>query len=66
MINVKNMVLLRYIYLYISDDELSFLQGVGGAVQLPDGYLKRAFDMVRARGGVCIADEVSGTRMKHN
>ncbi|XP_076449217.1 alanine--glyoxylate aminotransferase 2, mitochondrial-like [Babylonia areolata] len=34
------------------------IQGVGGAVQLPKGYLQKAYEMVRARGGVCIADEV--------
>ena len=35
-----------------------FIQGVGGAVQLPDGYLKKAHEKVREHGGVCIADEV--------
>jgi len=34
------------------------IQGVGGTVQLPDGYLKQAYEKIRARGGVCIADEV--------
>lgn len=34
------------------------IQGVGGAVQLPDGYLKKAYELVRARGGLCISDEV--------
>ena len=34
-------------------------QGVGGAVQYPKNYLKRAFDKVRGKGGLCIADEVS-------
>lgn len=34
------------------------IQGVGGAVQLPKGYLKKAYELVRARGGVCISDEV--------
>lgn len=39
---------------------LKFLssQGVGGSVQYPRGFLKEAYEMVRARGGVCIADEV--------
>ncbi|HEY8589165.1 MAG TPA: aminotransferase [Naasia sp.] len=32
--------------------------GNGGGVLLPDGYLRGAFDLVRARGGICIADEV--------
>lgn len=34
------------------------IQGVGGAVVYPDGYLKEAYAHVRAAGGVCIADEV--------
>lgn len=34
------------------------IQGVGGAVVFPDGYLKHAYDHVRAAGGLCIADEV--------
>ncbi|MCV2873253.1 aminotransferase class III-fold pyridoxal phosphate-dependent enzyme [Defluviimonas sp. WL0050] len=34
------------------------ISGVGGQVVYPDGYLKAAYDHVRARGGVCIADEV--------
>ncbi|KAG2466139.1 AGT2 aminotransferase, partial [Polypterus senegalus] len=34
------------------------IQGVGGVVQYPKGYLKEAFKMIRERGGVCIADEV--------
>ena len=34
------------------------IQGVGGVVVFPDGYLKHAYDHVRAAGGVCIADEV--------
>lgn len=33
-------------------------QGVNGAVQFPKGFLKGAFDAVRAAGGVCISDEV--------
>jgi 4-aminobutyrate aminotransferase-like enzyme/Ser/Thr protein kinase RdoA (MazF antagonist) len=32
--------------------------GNAGGIPLPDGYLKAVYDMVRARGGVCIADEV--------
>ena len=35
------------------------VQGVGGTVQLPRGYLKRAYETIRANGGVCISDEVS-------
>ena len=34
------------------------IQGVGGCVVFPDGYLKHAYEHVRAAGGVCIADEV--------
>lgn len=33
-------------------------QGVGGTVQYPKNYLKEAFELVRERGGLCIADEV--------
>jgi 4-aminobutyrate aminotransferase-like enzyme/Ser/Thr protein kinase RdoA (MazF antagonist) len=31
---------------------------VGGQIVLPDGYLKEIYRLVRAAGGVCIADEV--------
>ncbi|EDV29075.1 uncharacterized protein TRIADDRAFT_63204 [Trichoplax adhaerens] len=34
------------------------IQGVGGSVQYPKNYLKKAYELVRERGGVCIADEV--------
>lgn len=34
------------------------IQGVGGTVVFPDGYLKQVYAHVRAAGGVCIADEV--------
>jgi len=34
------------------------IQGNGGAMQYPKGYLKRAFKRVRELGGVCISDEV--------
>lgn len=34
------------------------VQGVGGFVVFPDGYLQEAYRIVRAAGGVCIADEV--------
>ncbi len=34
------------------------IQGVGGAVVFPDGYLRDVYSTVRAAGGVCIADEV--------
>ena len=32
--------------------------GCGGQIILPDGYLKKCYESVRSRGGVCIADEV--------
>lgn len=34
------------------------IQGVGGAVVYPEGFLKQAYEHVREAGGVCIADEV--------
>ncbi len=34
------------------------IQGVGGTVVYPDGFLARAYETVRAAGGLCIADEV--------
>ncbi|HTV42704.1 MAG TPA: aminotransferase class III-fold pyridoxal phosphate-dependent enzyme [Candidatus Sulfotelmatobacter sp.] len=34
------------------------IQGVGGFVEFPRGYLKHTYEYVRAAGGVCIADEV--------
>ncbi|MEM6690291.1 MAG: aminotransferase class III-fold pyridoxal phosphate-dependent enzyme [Planctomycetota bacterium] len=34
------------------------IQGVGGAVVHPEGYLRCVYEHVRAHGGVCIADEV--------
>jgi len=34
------------------------IQGVGGTVVYPDGYLRHAYAHVRAAGGLCIADEV--------
>src|SRR5579871_2498692 len=34
------------------------IQGVGGTIVFPDGYLKPVYAHVRAAGGVCIADEV--------
>ena len=34
------------------------IQGVGGAVPIANGYLKKVYETVRAAGGVCIADEV--------
>lgn len=34
------------------------IQGVGGTVVFPQGYLQHAYQHVRAAGGLCIADEV--------
>ena len=34
------------------------IQGVGGTVELPDGYLQHVYKSVRAAGGLCISDEV--------
>ena len=34
------------------------IQGVGGAVEMPDGYLEHVYKSVRNTGGVCISDEV--------
>jgi alanine-glyoxylate transaminase/(R)-3-amino-2-methylpropionate-pyruvate transaminase len=34
------------------------IQGVGGFVEFPPGYLREVYAHVRAAGGVCIADEV--------
>ena len=35
------------------------IQGVGGTVQFPKGYLAKAFDRTRELGGVCVSDEVN-------
>jgi 4-aminobutyrate aminotransferase-like enzyme len=35
-----------------------FEQGVGGVVQFPKDFLRKAYELVRKNGGVCIADEV--------
>lgn len=34
------------------------IQGVGGAIELPPGYLAEVYRHVRAAGGLCISDEV--------
>ncbi|TPN23622.1 aspartate aminotransferase family protein [Mesorhizobium sp. B2-3-3] len=34
------------------------VQGYGGIVPMPDGYISGAFERVRAAGGLCIIDEV--------
>lgn len=35
-----------------------YIQGVGGSVVLPDGYLKQVYEHIHNAGGLCIADEV--------
>ncbi|XP_075734737.1 alanine--glyoxylate aminotransferase 2, mitochondrial isoform X2 [Rhipicephalus microplus] len=34
------------------------IQGVGGSVQYPRGYLKKAYDLIKNKGGLFVADEV--------
>ncbi len=34
------------------------VQGYGGIIEMPEGYMQAAFDMVRAHGGLAIVDEV--------
>ena len=34
------------------------IQGYGGVIPMPKGYLSAAFERVRAAGGICISDEV--------
>ncbi len=34
------------------------IQGVGGTIELPEGYLKHVYKAVRDAGGLCISDEV--------
>jgi alanine-glyoxylate transaminase/(R)-3-amino-2-methylpropionate-pyruvate transaminase len=34
------------------------IQGIGGFVEFPSGYLRETYEHIRAAGGVCIADEV--------
>ena len=34
------------------------LMGCGGQIVLPEGFLKKSFELVRNSGGLCIADEV--------
>lgn len=34
------------------------MQGVGGVVEMPPGYLGAAYQHIRAAGGLCISDEV--------
>jgi len=34
------------------------LMGCGGQIVLPEGFIKKSFELVRMSGGLCIADEV--------
>jgi len=34
------------------------IQGFGGVIPLPQGYLSGAFERIRAAGGICIVDEI--------
>lgn len=34
------------------------IQGLGGIIQFPKGYLKRVYELVKKNGGVFISDEV--------
>lgn len=34
------------------------IQGVGGTVQFPKGYIKQAAELIRANGGIFVSDEV--------
>ncbi|XP_063816837.1 alanine--glyoxylate aminotransferase 2, mitochondrial [Pseudophryne corroboree] len=34
------------------------IMGVGGVVQYPKGFLKETYEIIRQKGGICIADEV--------
>lgn len=34
------------------------IQGAGGTVQFPKQYIKTAFEIIKAKGGLCISDEV--------
>lgn len=34
------------------------IQGVGGTVQFPKGYIKGAYEIVKEHGGVFVSDEV--------
>ncbi|WP_411026899.1 aminotransferase class III-fold pyridoxal phosphate-dependent enzyme, partial [Salmonella sp. s55044] len=34
------------------------IQGAGGNHQFPKGYMKEVYEIVRSRGGLCLADEV--------
>jgi hypothetical protein len=34
-------------------------QGIGGTIQFPKGFMKKAYEIVRENGGLCVSDEVS-------
>lgn len=37
---------------------LLFSKGIGGVVQYPRTYLQQVYNLVKSKGGLCIADEV--------
>uniref|UniRef100_A0A915IGA4 Alanine--glyoxylate aminotransferase 2, mitochondrial n=1 Tax=Romanomermis culicivorax TaxID=13658 RepID=A0A915IGA4_ROMCU len=41
-----------------TQEALQHALGAGGTVQFPREYVKRAFQLVRQYGGICISDEV--------
>lgn len=42
------------------------IQGVGGTVQFPIGYLKKAQELIHTNGGVFISDEVGKNSLFHS
>lgn len=41
------------------------IQGVGGAVQFPRGYIKGLYEIVKENGGLFVSDEVRFVEEKH-
>ena len=58
MLSLQNQYSVNTHFLILSHSAIFSLQGVGGAMQLPRGYLQKVYELVRQRGGVCISDEV--------
>lgn len=50
--------LLSYLPWQVSLSKCAIFQGVGGTVQFPKDFLKRAHEIIRKHGGICIVDEV--------
>ena len=55
---ISNYVTLNVLDAKVAGFIAESIQGVGGFVEFPQGYLKQTYEYVRAAGGVCIADEV--------